>query len=190
MIRQLLLMAIIITMTATAAPAMEKGGISVPDTFSPGDTEVQLVMNGAGIRKKIGFKVYVGSLYLQEKTTDSKEVINVDEPMAITMDWLRNVAKEKIAETFSEGFKYSAGTDLDSLKPQIDMFLNSLKDASKSDKWKLIYTPALGTQLYFNDKLVVTIGDIAFKRALFGIWLLETDAFTGDENLRDGMLGK
>ena len=42
--------------------ALKIGGKSLPDTMTLGDTE--LVLNGAGLRKKLVIKVYAGALYL------------------------------------------------------------------------------------------------------------------------------
>ena len=52
--------------------------------------------------------------------------------------------------------------------------------------FELVYVPGDGVRVIKNGKLGDTIGDRAFKEALFGIWL-------GDEpaqgSLKDDMLG-
>ncbi len=182
---------IFMTMIAAATvPAMEKGGATIPDTMKLEENSGDLVLNGAGIRKKLGFKVYVGGLYLKEKTNDSQKIINADEPMAITMNWLRTGPIDKVTETFTDGFKYAAGNPSEALKADIDMFLNTIVEAQKSDVWKFSYVPGRGTVVYLNDKPSISISGLEFKKALFGVWLLESDAFSGDEGLRNGMLGK
>jgi hypothetical protein len=55
-------------MTAASAVAVEVGGLTIAETFDSGQGE--LIRNGSGIRKKFGFKIYVGSLYLKAKTSD------------------------------------------------------------------------------------------------------------------------
>ena len=50
---------------ATAASAVEVAGVAVPDKAQVAGRE--LVLNGAGLRKRAIFKVYVGSLYLPKK---------------------------------------------------------------------------------------------------------------------------
>ncbi len=78
-------------LSATMAYAVEVGGVEIAETL---DTNTgNLVFNGAGIRKKFGFKVYVGALYLKAKTSDSQAIINADENMAIQMTWKRNGKK-------------------------------------------------------------------------------------------------
>ena len=49
---------------ASAAHALDVGGVRVPDTAKIGNAE--LALNGAGIRTRAIFKVYVGALYLPQ----------------------------------------------------------------------------------------------------------------------------
>lgn len=181
---------LIMFFTATALLAAETGGISVPDTMNLEQGNQELVLNGTGIRKKFGFKVYVAGLYLKAKTTDSQQIINADEPMAITMTWKRTAPVNKVTDIFSNGFKYGAGSNHDALKGDIDKFLNTIVKAEKKDIWKYIYIPGKGTTLYYNGQPTTTIAGLEFKKALFAVWLLEKETFSGDKNLRKGMLGK
>ncbi|MBF0199750.1 MAG: chalcone isomerase family protein [Desulfamplus sp.] len=176
--------------TVTPLYAAKIGGVEVADTITLEDGKGELVLNGAGIRSKFGFKVYVGSLYLKAKTSDSQQIINSDEPMAITMTWTRTGPPDKLVDVFAEGFKYAAGDNYDAQKTNIDAFLGAIVKASKTDIWRYIYMPGQGTSIYYNDEFKLNIPDLDFKKALFSVWLLETDTFTGDEKLRDGMLGK
>lgn len=49
------------------AGAAEIEGTMVPDTAKAGDAAPELVLNGAGVRTRVFFRVYVGALYLQQK---------------------------------------------------------------------------------------------------------------------------
>ena len=53
--------------------ALELAGVKLPDTVQAGNTSLQL--NGAGIRTKLIFKVYVGALYLPQKQTSVDAII-------------------------------------------------------------------------------------------------------------------
>ena len=50
----------------TAAHAAEVAGIKMDDQIKVGTSE--LVLNGAGVRTKVFFKVYVGALYVSQKS--------------------------------------------------------------------------------------------------------------------------
>jgi len=53
--------------TAIAAPAQaaKVAGVELEDSVQISADTPELVLNGAGIRKKLFIKVYVGALYLQ-----------------------------------------------------------------------------------------------------------------------------
>ena len=57
--------------TALPAPAKEVAGVSLPETTTVDGKTLKL--NGAGLRKKVVFKVYVAGLYLE---TPSKDAVN------------------------------------------------------------------------------------------------------------------
>ena len=56
--------------------ALELAGVKLPDSAQVGNTSLQL--NGAGIRTKLIFKVYVGALYLPQKQTSADAIIADD----------------------------------------------------------------------------------------------------------------
>ncbi len=175
-------------LSATMAYAVDVGGVEITETL---ETKAgNLVYNGAGIRKKFGFKVYVGALYLKAKTSDSQAIINADENMVIQMTWKRSGPVNKVVPVYEDGFAYSAGDNLESLKPEIQKFLDSTVKAAKGDVWTYEYIPGKGVESSINGKLTATFPGLEFKKALFGIWLLEKGTFKGDYSLRNGMLGK
>ena len=64
---------ILLSLTFSAS-ALEVKGVKVDETAQVGGTS--LVLNGAGIRTKMVFKVYVAALYLTQKQTDANAVIS------------------------------------------------------------------------------------------------------------------
>ncbi|HRI17581.1 MAG TPA: chalcone isomerase family protein, partial [Burkholderiaceae bacterium] len=63
--RTVLILSLALLAAAPAAMAAEVGGMKLDDKTTVGGQE--LVLNGAGIRTKLMFKVYVGALYLPAK---------------------------------------------------------------------------------------------------------------------------
>lgn len=188
MVRKLVIGLLVLFFASTPALAVEVGGVEIPDTqvTDAGD----LVLNGAGIRKKFGFKVYIGALYLKEKSSDAQKIIDADEPMSIVMTWKRNGPVNKVNPVYAEGFKYMGDTGSAALKADIDTFLGLTVKASKGDIWTYRYLPGTGVNILFNGEPIKTIPGLEFKRALFAIWLHKGDNFTGDKRLRAGMLGE
>ena len=61
---------------ATAAVAVELAGVKVEDSVTVSGTKLQL--NGAGIRYKGPFKVYVGDLYTTRRVSSLDDLIALD----------------------------------------------------------------------------------------------------------------
>ena len=167
--------------------AKEIGGVNLPDQFQSGNE--QLILNGAGLRKKLFIKVYAGGLYLRKKESDTRKIIDADEPMAIRMQFIHDgVSPEKLIEAWNKGFVSATGGNLAPLKERADKF-NSFftEEARKGDVYDILYTSSDGVSVTIKGKLKGTIKGLDFKKALFAIWLGESPA---DNSLKEGMLGK
>jgi hypothetical protein len=84
----------------SAAPAMEIEGVKVPDQVKLGDTGPELVLNGAGVRTRAIFKVYVGALYLQQKKTAADAVLADTGARRIALYLLRDLSSEQLLSAF------------------------------------------------------------------------------------------
>ena len=182
--RLMIIVSILCLTLVSAAFAKEIGGVGMPDTLTAGKD--QLMLNGAGLRKKFIVKVYAGGLYLLQKSNDAAKIIAADEPMAIRMHFIHDsVSADKLIAAWNEGF---AKTNSASVKTQIDRFNAFFKqDAKKGDVYDLVYIPGQGVNFSINGKMIGTVEGLEFKKALFGIWLSDPPA---DKDLKAGMLGK
>jgi hypothetical protein len=174
-------------MAVVAAAAVEIGGVTLPDTLVVGSE--QLVLNGAGLRKKFFIKVYAAGLYLRERTNDAQAIIAGDAPMAVRMEFLYDgVSPEKLIAAWNEGFAHATGGDLSSIEHQVRRFDALFTEtAHKGDVYQLLYTPGEGVRVEVNGRTAGTIPGVDFKRALFAIWLGDKPA---DRSLKEGMLGE
>ena len=78
----------------------------IPKTIEYEDTE--LILNGHGTRVVFFMKVYDGSLYLAKKSTDAKEIVNNNAPMAIRIDVISEmVTAEAMKKALSDGLEKS-----------------------------------------------------------------------------------
>lgn len=162
-------------------------GVALPDSLVSGDTT--LALNGAGIRKKLFIKVYVGSLYLPAPSHDANAIIKDDKPMAIRLDITSGmVSAEKMDKAINEGFDNATGGNTSPIKEEIGAFLQVFQQGvSKGDVFEMQYLPGEGTIILKNGKQLKTIPSLAFKQALFGIWLSNRPA---QESLKQAMLGQ
>jgi len=187
MIKKILLAVLASVMVTSLAVAKEIGGAKLPDSLMAGESK--LLLNGAGLRKKLFIKVYAGGLYLTEHAKDPEKIIEADEPMAVRMHFIYDgVSGEKLVNGWNEGFDKATGGDTSSIKKEINLFNSFFTDeAKKDDVYDIIYIPGQGVQVFMKGKLRGTVGDLDFKKALFAIWLGQKPA---DSGLKKGMLGE
>lgn len=184
------LLALVLTL-AIAIPTQAQltiNGVKLPATIKAGDNTATL--NGGGIRKKLFFKLYVGGLYLQNKSSDAKAIINADEAMAVKLQITSGmISSENMSEAITEGFEKSTGGNMKPLQAKIDEFVNTFKKSEivEGNVFDIVYVPGKGVESYKNGALQGTIDGMDFKKALFAIWLGDEPA---DDDLKEAMLGK
>lgn len=121
MIRKILIVIFLILIIITPTQAKEIGSVSLPDMLMV-DKE-QLILNGAGLRKKYFVKVYTGGLYLRKKESDAKKIINTDEPMAIRMQFIYDgVSGKEPVDAWNEGFTNATMGNLGTINESTDKF--------------------------------------------------------------------
>src|SRR6478752_8468464 len=87
---------------ATSAWALDVEGVKLDDKASVGGQD--LVLNGAGLRKRAIFKVYVGSLYVPAKARTVQDVL-AKGPRRVQLNLLRNLSADQLVEALMEGLK-------------------------------------------------------------------------------------
>jgi len=90
-----LAVAIVALILSSVLHAAEVGGVKLDDKISLGGQE--LVLNGAGIRTRAIFKVYVASLYVPQKTADPAGVL-AKGPRRIQLNLLRTLSADQLAD--------------------------------------------------------------------------------------------
>ncbi len=178
---------VLVLSTSFSVHSREIAGIQIPDsTMVAGQT---LSLNGAGIRSKFFFKIYVGALYLTKSANSSSAVYQQNGPKSILMTFLYDeVPADKLVSAWNEGFEENNGSkELSSLAERIKQFNALFVTTRKGDSIKLDMIPGEGTQVWFGDQLKATISGDDFSLALQKIWLGEHPA---DDDLKEGMLNQ
>jgi len=171
-----------------AAFAAEVEGVKLADTVQLGGSE--LALNGAGVRTRVFFKVYVGALYLQKKAGSTDAILGDTGAKRIAMHMLRDLDAEQLFSALNDGLKKNHAPDqLARLEPQVKQLegiFNAVKAAKKGDVILLDYLPGAGTRVTVRGDDKGTIAGEDFSRALLRIWLGEQPA---DAALKKAMLG-
>ncbi|MGW8309891.1 MAG: chalcone isomerase family protein [Thiogranum sp.] len=169
-----------------ASASFDIAGLSLPTTY--GLAGQSLVLNGAGIRSKFFFKIYVGALYLAKATHDPQQALNAPGAKSMQMMMLyKEVDAAKIAEGWRAGFKANLSpTDLAPLTARLQQFNALFPTLHKGDHVYMDYVPGAGTTLTINKERRGAIAGEDFFRALLQVWIGDQPADTG---LKSGLLG-
>jgi hypothetical protein len=171
-----------------AQPA-ELEGVKLDPTAQVGGAA--LTLNGAGVRIRAIFKVYVASLYVPAKANNASALLGQKGPRRVAITMLRNVDADTFAGALIEGLqKNHSEAQLASFKAQIDALSASLTaagEAKKGDVIHLDFAPDVGTRVVVNGKQQGSaIAGEDFYTALLRIWLGDKPA---DNDLKKGMVG-
>ena len=170
--------------------AAEVEGVKLADKVRVSDTGPELLLNGAGVRTRAFFKVYVGALYLQQKAGGTQAVLSDAGPKRVAMHMMRDLAAEQLFSALNDGLKNNhAPGELAKLElqvKQLEGIFNALKAAKSGDVILLDYLPGSGTRVTVNGDSKGTIPGEEFYRARLRIWLGDQPA---DGALKKAMLG-
>jgi hypothetical protein len=170
----------------SSASAATLAGVDVPDSANVASTP--LLLNGAGIRAKFIFKIYVGALYLPQKSADPAAIVAHAGPDRILMHMIYDgVSRSQFSDAWYDGFLANNKDSYASLHDQIEQFVSWFGDSKKGDVITMDYVPGTGTQVSWNGTLLGTIPGEAFHKALLNVYMGPSPP---TDSLKDGMLGK
>ena len=174
---------------SSALGAKEIAGVKLEDKVQITPDSPALVLNGAGIREKFFFKIYVAALYLPERSNAAAEILSMPGAKRAVMHFLHDeVSKEKLVAAWNEGFDNNQSqADMDKLRARLDRFNGFFDTVKSGDVVVLDYVPGLGTSVSVKGvkKGVIPGGD--FNQALLAVWIGNEPA---DSDLKSGLLGE
>jgi len=175
--------------TLAAAQPAELEGVKLAPTAAVGPATLQL--NGAGVRTRAIFKVYVAALYVPQKATAAPALLAQHGPRRIALTLLRNVDAESFAGALNDGLRNNHRPEqLAAWKPQIDALnatLQAVGEVRKGDVVHFEYQPDAGTRVTVNGQpRGAAIAGEDFYAAVLRIWLGDKPV---DGGLKQGLLG-
>jgi Chalcone isomerase-like len=171
------------------ALAAEVAGVKFPDGVQAEGT--QLVLNGAGLRRKLFFKVYAMALYLPSKVATAAAAIDAPGPKRISIGMLRDVGAKTFSDALREGIADNhSEAEAGALEPrvkQLEALMDKVGEAKEGMRIALSWLPGKGTELAVNG---APAGDPIpgedFYRALLRIWL---GPHAVQDDLKQALLG-
>ena len=183
------LIAILLLCVSAQAVALEVEGVKLDDKVQVAN--VPLVLNGAGVRSILFFKMYVAGLYLAEKKIGAEAVLADAGAKRIA---LHVVVGEGETERFLHGFrsgieKNQGEKELAALRERmdaLDQMFAAIKRVKKGDVIAFEWLPGNGVSVSLNARELGRIAGEDFFRALLSIWIGEKPV-NGD--LKKALLG-
>ena len=171
---------------AAGVQAAEVGGVKLEDKVALGGKD--LVLNGAGIRTRAIFKVYVGSLYVPAKATNLAGVLQAA-PRRVQLNVLRNLSADQLIDALLDGMKENnSPVELAAVKAQTDQMVATMKafnDVKEGNVVTLDFVDG-ATKIGFNGAAKASIAGEAFNAALMKVWLGDNPV---QADLKKAMLG-
>lgn len=163
-------------------------GVKLDDTVQVGTQTLKL--NGAGIRYKVVFKVYVASMYLPELKSTTAEVLAMPGAKRISLVIMRDLSSDDLGQRFMDGLKKNL--DIPERAKLINSMLTfgqmfaTIPGLKKGDVITFDWIPGTGVVSSHNGKkLGDPIVDPNFYNGVLKIWLGEHPA---DETLKHQLL--
>jgi len=180
---------VFLMLLSSTASAVQIKNIEIPPQITQPASKQILQLNGAGIRTKFVFDIYVGALYLNTILKDAKQILSDNHSKRISMHFLYDkIDKEKMTNGWTEAFEDNLDTkSFAELKPSIDKFNSAFsQDTLKGDVVLIDIVDDKETIVTINSNEKVRINGVNFQRAVLSIWLGESPA---DDDLKQAMLG-
>lgn len=172
-----------------AAP-VEMAGVKLADPVEVAGTKLQL--NGAGVRYKAVFKVYLAALYLDKKASTPDEVYGVPGAKRMSITLLREIDSNELGKSFTKAFEDNAPkTEMSRLIPglvKMGQVFSDQKKMAAGESFTIDWIPGTGTVISVKGKPQgEPIREVEFFNAMMRIWL---GAKPADWKLKDELLGK
>lgn len=172
------------------ALAAEIEGVRVDERVRVGPSELQL--NGAGVRTRIFFKVYVGALYLPQRESAAAQILSLKGPKRVSLTMLRDLGARHFTDALEAGIRANnSEAELAKLQTRLDALvavMNQIGNVKRTAVVTLDFLPGVGTRISVDD---VARGEPIpgedFYAALLKIWLGDRPV---DADLKKAMLGE
>lgn len=180
---------LMLSLGVLAAP-VEVSGVKLDNPVEVHGTQLQL--NGAGVRYKVVFKVYVMGLYLGKKAATPEEAYAAPGPKRISITMLREIDSNELGKAFTKAFQENAPKlQMSRLIPGLIKMGQVFSDQKKllaNDSFTIDWIPGTGTVISVKGKAQgEPIKEPEFFNAMTRIWLGPQPA---DWKLKEALLGK
>ncbi|MDE3155476.1 MAG: chalcone isomerase family protein [Acidobacteriota bacterium] len=164
----LLLLALFLA-AARPAAAATLAGVTLPDTAVAGGRT--LVLNGIGLRTKFFIRIYVGGLYLPQKSQSAEAIFTADEPRRMAAQFLYGVNKNQLCDAWHEGLADNTPHAPAEVQRGFATLCDWMEPIAKGGTFVLTYLPGTGTEVEVNGTKKGTLPGKATADAILATWI-------------------
>ncbi|HUJ86713.1 MAG TPA: chalcone isomerase family protein [Burkholderiales bacterium] len=169
--------------------AAEVAGVTLAPSVQVSDTT--LTLNGAGLRRKVFFKVYVMGLYVAHSSPDASALLAEPGPKRVAIHMLRDVGADTFTNALREGIRdnhtEAQAAALEPRVKQLAAVMSAVGEAKDGMNIALDWIPGSGTAVVIDGAARgEPIAGEDFYRALLRIWLGDNPVQT---DLKKALLG-
>ena len=183
-------LAVFLLLPCAPASAAEVAGVQVAERAQIGLDGPKLVLNGAGLRTRFVFKVYVAALYLPVKVTSGEEILRADLPRRLVLHILRALTAKELTDSMNEALAETLSpaerAPIDSRVQQFHSVIEAVRHLRPGMQIAIDYVPKLGTNVVINGVVEGNIAGVDFNQALLRVWI---GNHPRDVELRTALLG-
>ncbi len=179
--------AALLLLVSMPAAARDLGGVNIPDSLTLAGEQTPLVLNGAGYRKKLFIKVYIGALYLAQPVSQAETILSAITPRVMLMHFLRDVSQDQFATAWNDAITPNhTAVELQALRARLDQLNILIGNLRHKDVLRIELRPAGKTEVWVNGLQRGSIHGADFQNALLSAWI---GAKPADANLKRALLG-
>ena len=190
MIRGIRLAGAAAALLLNAAAAAEIEGVKLQERIQIGADGPELVLNGAGVRVRVIFKVYVAALYLPARLDDGEAILRDDRPRRLLLHMLRDLSAEQLNSSTNDALRETLTAEerlpLEARLKQFNAIFEILREVKEGMQIAMDYLPQLGTVVRVNGEEKGRIPGADFNQALLRIWIGDRPR---DPELKKALLG-
>ncbi|NTX06328.1 chalcone isomerase family protein [Myxococcus sp. CA051A] len=166
---QWLVLGLVLATGVAQAGQKQVGGVRMPDSMTLQGRTVELAH--MELHKRFIFKVYVWSLYLEDRPRSASEAIASNSVKRLHFRFLRDITRSQLVDSLRNGLNRSAELREGPLSQQLGVMLDSMRDVEKGGDLIITYTPGGGLEIGGAASGGVFIPGKTFADALFSVWL-------------------
>ncbi len=162
--------------------------VDVPEQQSVAGSD--LVLNGAGLRQRFVFHVYVAALYRPQPTKDAEAILNSPEPQMLRLTLLRDINSKALTDALNDGLKANCTEaelkDMADTIAHFEAFMKTGGEGASGDRVDIVFNQGT-VSVSFKGKALGEVKDPRFATALLKVWL---GAHPAQESLKAALLGQ